>query len=205
MAKIALIYYSMYGHVKALADAEKKGIEAAGGKVDVYQLQETLPQEVLTRMHAPAKASEVPVLDDPATLEQYDGFLFGVPTRYGRMPAQWATFLDKCGKQWATGAFQGKMAGVFVSTGGSGGGQEATVMAMMSSFAHLGIIYVPLGYAKTFHILGDLSEARGGSPWGAGTFAGTDGSRQPSKFELELAEIQGKSFFETLAKHAPGA
>lgn len=82
--KIAIVFYSMYGHIKTLAEAEAKGIEAAGGTVDLYQLPETLSQDVLTKMHAPAKDSKYPVLEDPTTLEQYDGFLFGIPTRYAR-------------------------------------------------------------------------------------------------------------------------
>lgn len=170
-------------------------------------------------MHAPAKDSSIPNLDDPAVLEQYDAFLFGVPTRYGNFPAQWKAFWDKTGKQWMSGALWGKYAGVFVSTATLGGGQESTVIAAMSTFAHHGIIYVPLGYKTAFDILGDVSEVRGGSPWGAGTFAvclffsflffplisnfvkkGADGSRQPSPKELELATIHGKSFYEAVAK-----
>lgn len=122
-------------------------------------------------MHAPPKDSSIPTLSDPKTLEQYDGFLFGIPTRYGNFPAQWKTFLDKTGGQWQTGAYWGKYVGVFVSTATPGGGQESTAIAAMSVFAHHGMIYVPLGYKTTFALLSDLSEVRGGSPWGAGTFA----------------------------------
>jgi NAD(P)H dehydrogenase (quinone) len=155
-------------------------------------------------MHAPAKPTDVPVLEDPATLESYDGFLLGIPTRYGNFPAQWKTFWDKTGKQWGTGGFYGKYAGVFVSTAGLGGGQESTALAAMSTLAHHGIIFVPLGYAKSFAQLTDLSEPHGGSPWGAGTFAASDGSRQPTARELEIAEIQGEVFYQTVAK-ATGA
>lgn len=161
----------MYGHIKGLADAEAKGIREAGGTVDLYQLPETLSEEVLGKMHAPAKDSSIPVLEDPKTLEQYDAFLFGIPTRYGNFPSQWKAFWDKTGGQWQTGGFWGKYAGVFVSTGTLGGGQESTVIAAMSTLAHHGIIYVPLGYKTAFPILGDVSEVRGGSPWGAGTFS----------------------------------
>lgn len=198
--KIAIVYYSMYGHIKQLAEAEKKGIEKAGGTADLYQIPETLSQEVLTKMHAPAKPSDIPVLEDPADLEKYDAFLLGIPTRYGNFPAQWKAFWDKTGKQWATGGFYGKFAGLFLSTGSLGGGQESTAIAAMSTLTHHGIIYVPLGYGKTFAQLTDLSEVHGGGPWGAGTFAGVDGSRQPSAKELELAEIQGEVFYQTVAK-----
>lgn len=199
--KIAVVYYSMYGHVRAMAEAEIKGIKAAGGDADLFQLPETLSEEVLGKMHAPPKPSDVTVLEDPATLAGYDAFLIGIPTRYGNFPAQWRTFWDKTGGQWATGGFHGKMAGLFVSTAGPGGGQESTALAAMSTFAHHGIIYVPLGYANTFAQLTSLSEVHGGSPWGAGTFANSDGSRQPSPLELETAELQGKAFYETVSKY----
>lgn len=101
---------------------------------------------------------------------------------------------------WASGALYKKYAGIFVSTAGAGGGQETTVTNSLSTLTHHGIIYVPLGYAKAFTQLTNVSEVRGGSPWGAGTLAGTDGSRQPSALELEVAKIQGKEFWETIAK-----
>ncbi|KAF2682703.1 benzoquinone reductase [Lentithecium fluviatile CBS 122367] len=198
--KIAIVYYSMYGHIKQLAEAEKKGAEEAGATVKLFQVEETLPSEVLSKMYAPPKPTDVETITDPTVLEEYDGFLFGIPTRYGNFPAQWKTFLDKTGKQWASGGFYGKYAGLFVSTAGLGGGQESTAIAAMSTLAHHGIIYVPFGYAKAFAQLTDLTEVHGGSPWGAGTFASSDGSRQPSAKELEIATIQGKSFAETLAK-----
>jgi len=196
--KIAIIFYSMYGHVKTLAEAEKKGIESAGGTADLYQVAETLPDAVLTKMHAPPK-SEIPIIT-PDILKSYDAFLLGIPTRYGNFPAQWKAFWDSTGGLWQSGGLWGKYAGLFISTGTSGGGQESTAIAAMSTLAHHGIIYVPLGYATTFPILADLSEARGGSPWGAGTFAGADGSRQPSAKELELAEKQGHAFYGAISK-----
>merc|ERR1711977_747838 len=106
--KVAIVFYSMYGHIKALAEAEKAGIEA-----DIFQVAETLPQEVLTKMHAPPK-SDYPVID-AAKLQEYDAFLFGIPTRYGNFPAQWKAFWDTTGGQWASGGYWGKFAGVFLS------------------------------------------------------------------------------------------
>ncbi|KAL1846222.1 flavodoxin-like fold protein [Paecilomyces lecythidis] len=196
--KIAIVYYSTYGHIVKLAEAEKKGIEAAGGTADIFQIEETLSQDVLTKMHAPGKAS-YPVVEPQALLE-YDAFLFGIPTRYGNFPAQWKTFWDKTGSIWATGGFWGKYAGLFVSTGTLGGGQESTAIASMSTLAHHGFLYVPLGYKTAFAQLANLNEIHGGSAWGAGTFAGADGSRQPTALELEIAEIQGKSFYEHVSK-----
>ncbi|EXJ85436.1 minor allergen Cla h 7 [Capronia coronata CBS 617.96] len=191
--------YSMYGHIAQLAHAEKKGVEEAGGSADLYQIPETLPGEVLGKMHAPGPAKDVPFIT-PEILATYDAFLFGIPTRYGTYSAQWKSFIDQLGQLWMTGGLHGKYFGVFVSTGTMGGGQETTAMQALSSWVHQGMIYVPLGYAKTFGLLADLSEVRGGTPWGAGTFAAGDGSRQPSGKEIELATAQGKYFYETVAK-----
>jgi len=195
--KVAIVFYSMYGHIKALVDAEKKGIEAAGGTVDVFQVQETLSDEIKAKMHAPAQDKEIPFIE-PEALAKYDAFLLGIPTRYGNFPAQWKTFWDKAGGVWQSGGMQGKMAGLFVSSASQGGGQESTAIAAMSTLTHLGIIYVPLGYKYTFGTMVNLEEARGGSPWGAGTFAGPTGGRQPSKLELELAETQGREFYKVV-------
>ncbi|MCJ1451836.1 Minor allergen Cla h 7 [Mycoblastus sanguinarius] len=197
--KIAIVYYSMYGHIAKIAEQEKAGIEAAGGKADLFQVKETLPQEVLTKMHAPGQPSSIPFIT-PDELEKYDAFLLGVPTRYGNFPAQWKSFWDQTGKQWQTGGYYGKYVGLFISTASQGGGQESTAIAAMSTFAHHGLIYVPLGYATAFGTLADLSEVRGGSPWGAGTFAGADGSRMPTAKELDLAKVHGESFYKAVSK-----
>jgi len=190
--KVAIVFYSLYGHIQKLAEAEKEGLKKAGIEADLFQVAETLPQEILTKMHAPPK-SDIPIID-AKTLESYDAFLFGIPTRYGNFPAQWKAFWDSTGGQWGSGGYWGKYAGVFVSSATPGGGQESTAIAALSTLAHHGIIYVPLGYAKTFAQLTNVSEVRGGSPWGAGTFAAADGTRSPSALELELATIQGETF-----------
>lgn len=195
--KVAIVFYSMYGHIYKLALAEQAGLKKAGIEADLYQVPETLPAEVLTKMHAAPKP-DVPVID-AAILGTYDAFLIGIPTRYGNFPAQWRSFWDSTGGLWQTGGLWGKYAGVFVSTGGPGGGQESTVIAAMSTFAHHGVIYVPLGYAKAFAQITNVKEVHGGSPWGAGTFAG-DGTRQPSELELEIATIQGEAFGNTVSK-----
>ncbi|KAI0310283.1 NADH-quinone oxidoreductase [Amylostereum chailletii] len=196
--KVAIVIYSMYGHVAKLAEAEKAGIEAAGGKATIYQIAETLSDEILVKMYAPPKP-DYPVLA-PADLAQFDAFLLGIPTRFGNFPAQWKTFWDATGQLWAAGALAGKFAGVFVGTSGLGGGQESTALAAMSTFVHHGISYVPLGYAQTFAQLTNLEEVHGGSAWGAGVLSSSDGSRQPSALELEIATIQGKAFYTHIAR-----
>ncbi len=162
------------------------------------RIAETLPEEVLGKMHAPGPNKEVPVITADV-LKTYDAFLFGIPTRYGNYPAQWKAFIDQLGQLWAGGALHGKYFGLFITTGTLGGGQESTAIAALSSWIHQGMIYVPLGYKNAFPLLADLSEVRGGSAWGAGSFAGADGSRQPSEKELELAQVQGKTFYQTVA------
>jgi NAD(P)H dehydrogenase (quinone) len=152
-------------------------------------------------MHAPPK-SDYPAIT-PDILKDYDAFILGIPTRYGNFPGQWKAFWDMTGGLWQSGGLHGKYASFFISTASMGGGQESTAIAAMSTLAHHGIIYVPLGYAKAFGLMTELDEPRGGSPWGAGTFAAGDGSRQPSQKELTLAEIQGKSFYETVARAFP--
>ncbi|KAF9010193.1 NADH-quinone oxidoreductase [Cyathus striatus] len=196
--KVAIIIYSMYGHIYKLAESVKAGVESIGGKANIYQVPETLLEDVLSKMHAPPKP-EVEIAS-VHTLTEYDAFIFGIPTRYGTMPAQWKAFWDATGQLWAGGKLHGKYASVFVSTAGLGGGQETTVLNTLSTFTHHGIIYVPLGYKHTFSELSNISEVHGGSPWGAGTLAGSNGSRQPSALELEISYIQGKVFYEAVSK-----
>lgn len=150
-------------------------------------------------MYAPPADKSIPTADRD-TMTKYDAFLFGIPTRYGNYSAQWKTYIDSLGHLWQTAALSGKYFGLFISTGTAGGGQESTAIAALSSWVHQGMIYVPLGYKAAGAQLSNLQEVRGGSPWGAGTFSSGDGSRQPSKLEIEVAEAQGKSFYETVSK-----
>jgi len=196
--RVAIITYSMYGHIDKLATAIKAGVENAGGKADLLQVPETLTPEILTLMGAPPKPSTKNITTED--LIKYDAYLLGIPTRFGNMPGQWKAFWDATGGLWAKGSLAGKYAGVFVSTGSHGGGQEATVMNTLSTLTHHGIIFVPFGYSHAFGDITNLNEVHAGSPWGAGTFAGADGSRQPSKLELTIAEKQGKAFWDTVSK-----
>ncbi|CAN6651623.1 hypothetical protein TRVA0_025S00958 [Trichomonascus vanleenenianus] len=126
--------------------------------------------------------------------------MFGVPTRYGNMPAQWKSLWDATGGLWVKGALVGKYAGFFTSTGSPNSGAEATVMNSLSTLTHHGIIFVPFGYAHAQQQMANLTEPHGGSPWGSGTFAAPDGSRKPTKLELEIAEIQGREFYKTVQR-----
>ncbi|CCE65675.1 hypothetical protein TPHA_0M01010 [Tetrapisispora phaffii CBS 4417] len=197
MPKVAIIIYTLYGHVAATAEAEKKGIEAAGGQADIFQVPETLTPEIVKALGG-AEKPNYPIASND-TLVEYDAFLFGIPTRFGNFPAQWKSFWDATGGLWAKGSLHGKPAGIFVSTG-TGGGNESTAMNALSTLIHHGMVFVPLGYKNSFPELTNLEEVHGGSPWGAGTIAGADGSRQASKLELTVHEIQGKTFYETIQK-----
>ncbi|PVV02470.1 hypothetical protein BB560_003080 [Smittium megazygosporum] len=196
---VYVIYYSTYGHVKTLAHKIVEGLKNTDlVNVEVRQFPETLSEEILTKMHAPAKDADIPsvTLQD---LESADAIMFGFPTRYGNAPAQVKAFWDSTGKLWSSGALQGKMAGIFFSTASQGGGQETTALTFLPNLVHHGMIYVPLGYAST-HLF-DLSEVVGGSPYGAGTVANGDGSRQPSAKELEVAITQGERFAKVVAQY----
>lgn len=199
--KIAIIIYTMYGHIGKVAEGVKAGIESAGGSATIFQITETLPEEILGLLKAPPKPAYPTIV--AADLTQYDAFMFGIPTRYGNMPGQWKAFWDSTGAVWAAGGLVGKYAGVFVSTGTQGGGQEATIMNTMSTLVHHGLVFVPIGYGGAFPILSSLEEIRGGSPWGSGTFAAADGSRQPTELELKLASYHGKHFYGVVSKAHP--
>ena len=188
---VLVVYYSMYGHVQTLARQVVKGLERAGVNARLYQISETLPDEVLQKMYAAPKAADVPIIT-PEVLAEADGVLFGIPTRFGMLPAQMKAFFDACGQLWMKGAMSNKFVGVFFSTGSLNGGQETTVMSTMPFFAHMGMIYVPMGNKNPKRP--EPGTVYGGSPWGAGTIAGGDGSRQPTEYELETAEFQGFDF-----------
>ena len=198
--KIAIVYYSMYGHVRTLALEEKKGLESAGCDVTLLRCPETLSAEVLGKMGAPGIGKD----DEEASaamLADYDGLMFGIPTRFGMAPAQVKALMDSTGGLWEKGALVGKPAGLFFSTGTQGGGQETTALTFVTQLTHHGMVFVPLGYAtpKLFN----MDEVHGGSPYGAGTIAGGDGSRQPSEHEKKVAVHHGEHFGKIVAKLAP--
>jgi len=179
-----------------MAESVKSGIVARGGNADIFQVPETLSEEILMKMGASQK-HDFPIAN-PQTLTEYDAFLFGIPTRFGNMPAQMKAFWDATGRLWKNGTLNAKYAGMFVSTGGPGGGQEATVMDCLSTLTHHGIIFVPFGYATGFDRLKSFDEVHGGSPWGAGTFAAVE--RSPTTRELEMAESQGMAFYDVVSR-----
>jgi len=188
MPKILVLYYSMYGHVETMAAAIAEGARSVEGSVvTIKRVPEIMPPDV-AKEHG-AKLDQAAPVAAPAELADYDAILFGTPTRFGNMAAQMRNFLDQTGGLWAKGGLVGKVGSVFSSTG-TGGGNESTIMSFVNTLMHHGMIYVGLPYACPE--LADVSEVKGGSPWGAATIAGADGSRQPSAKELAQARFQGK-------------
>ncbi len=187
MTKVLVLYYSTYGHVETLANAVAEGARSVNGvEVALKRVPETMPLDV-ARQHG-AKLDQAAPVADPGELGDYDAILFGTPTRFGNMAAQMRNFLDQTGKLWLKGALIGKVGSVFVSTG-TGGGNESTILSFVPTLIHHGMIYVGLPYSCPDLI--DLGEVKGGSPWGAGTIAGSDGTRQPTAKELAQARFQG--------------
>jgi len=187
MTKILVLYYSMYGHVETLAKAVAEGARSvAGVEVTVKRVPETMSPEAAKQYGA--KLDQQAPLADPKELANYDAILFGTPTRFGNMAGQMRTFLDQTGSLWTKGALVGKVSSVFASTG-TGGGNESTILTFIPTLLHQGMVYVGLPYACPE--LADVSEVRGGSPYGAATIAGPDGSRRPSAKELSMARFQG--------------
>lgn len=198
--KVAIIYYSTYGHIVSMAEAVKTGVAKSGkaSQVTIFQVPETLTQEVLDKMHAPPKKN-YPIATQE-TLTEYDAFIFGYPTRFGNLPAQLSEFLGQTGGLWASGALAGKPVTFFTSVSSSSGGQETTLRNFIPYVAHHGLVYIPLGYAPAFADLANMEEVHGGTPYGAATFAGADGSRQPSVLEKRIASTQGESFAKSAIK-----
>lgn len=187
MPKILVLYYSTYGHVETLAAAVAEGARTVeGAVVTVKRVPETLPPDVAKQYGV--KLDQAAPVADPKELGDYDAIVFGTPTRFGNMAAQMRNFLDQTGGLWMKGALVGKVGSVFVSTG-TGGGNESTIISFVTTLLHHGMVYAGLPYACPE--LADVSEVKGGSPWGAGTIAGADGSRKPSAKELAQARFQG--------------
>lgn len=199
--KIKVVFHSLYGHTYRLAEALAEGARSVPGtEVEILQVAETLPDEVLAKMGAvEAKKvfAHIPVAK-ASDLTDADGLLFGSGTRFGSASAQLQAFFDTTGGLWAKGALIGKPAGLFVSTATQHGGQESTLLGMSTFLLHHGMIVVGVPYAAPE--LSNLSEITGGSPYGSGVLAGTDGSRQPSANELAIARFQGKHLAQIAAK-----
>lgn len=190
MAKVLVLYYSSWGHVETMATAIAEGARGvAGAQVDVYRVPELVPESV--QQQAGYKTDQAaPVLADPNALADYDAIILGTPTRFGNMSSQLRNFLDQTGGLWFQGKLIGKVGSVFAATGSQHGGQETTLTSMHNTLIHHGMVVVGVPYSV--QALSNMTEITGGTPYGATTMAGGDGSRQPSENELAIARAQGQ-------------
>ncbi|MBL8642404.1 MAG: NAD(P)H:quinone oxidoreductase [Rhodospirillaceae bacterium] len=188
MTKVLVLYHSMYGHIETMAKAVAEGAASvAGVTATVKRVPETMPEEAFKK--AGGKWDQAAPVASPAELADYDAVIFGTPTRFGNMSGQMRTFLDQTGGLWAKGALCGKVGSVFASTG-TLGGNETTITSFHNTLLHHGMVIVGLPYAIAPELF-DVSQPRGGSPYGAATFAAPDGARTPSATELSMARKQG--------------
>ena len=203
MAKIQVVFYSMYGHIYRLAEAVAAGArEVTGAEVALYQVPELVPDDVLEKSGAKAARAafaQVPVAR-PDQLADADAIIFGTPTRFGNMCAQMRNFLDQTGGLWMKGSLIGKVASVFTSTATQHGGQETTITSFHSTLLHQGMVIVGVPYSEQRLVV--MNEVTGGTPYGASTLAAPDGSRQPSENELAIARFQGRHVAGIAAKLA---
>ncbi|KAI9315946.1 flavoprotein-like protein [Dichotomocladium elegans] len=214
--KVYIVIYSLYHHIYKLSLAIREELEVCGIDAQIFQVPETLSDQVLEKMHAPAKP-DVPVIQ-VNQLAEPDGLMFGIPTRFGIFPAQMKEgrieyffrshkkdvyrLLDASGQLWAKGSLAGKFAATFFSTASQHGGQETTALHAVTYFAHHGLLYVPFGFANAS--LFDNNDVVGGSAYGAGTITNGDGSRQPSEQELDIAKNQAANFAKILNQYHRG-
>jgi NAD(P)H dehydrogenase (quinone) len=201
MAKIQVVFYSMYGHVYRLAEAVAQGArQVPDTEVVLYQVPELVPEKELEKSGAKAarKAfAHIPVAQ-PSRLAEADAIIFGTPTRFGNMCAQMRNFLDQTGSLWMKGALIGKVGSVFASTATQHGGQETTITSFHTTLLHHGMIVVGVPYSQQGLL--NMKEITGGTPYGATTLAAADGSRQPTENEISIAKFQGKHVAEITRK-----
>ena len=196
MSKVLVLYYSSYGHIEAMAAAVAAGAREGGASVDVRRVPELVAEEVARSSYFKTdQAAPIAKVDD---LANYDAIIVGAPTRFGRLASQMASFLDQAGGLWMRGALIGKVGGAFTSTGTQHGGQEETLFSIITNLMHFGMVVVGLDYGFAGQMT--LNEITGGSPYGATTIAGGDGSRQPSDNELAGARHQGRRIAEIANK-----
>jgi NAD(P)H dehydrogenase (quinone) len=189
MTKILVLYYSMYGHVETLAKAVAEGARSVEGvEAVIKRVPELMPEEVARK--AGAKLDQEAPIATTDELPDYDAIIFGTPTRFGNMCSQMRNFLDQTGKHWVKGSLIGKVGSVFTSTGTQHGGQETTITSFHTTLLHQGMVIVGVPYSCQGLV--NMNEITGGSPYGAATLAGSDGSRQPSENELSIARFQGE-------------
>lgn len=198
MARVLVLYYSAYGHIEAMAEAVAEGAKSAGADVIVKRVPELVSEEVAKASHFKLdQAAPVASVDE---LEEYDAIIVGAGTRFGTVASQMRNFWDQTGGLWFNGKLVGKVGSVFTSSATQHGGQESTILGFIPTLLHHGMVVAGLPYA--FQGQMGVDEVKGGSPYGASTITDGDGSRQPSKVELDAARFQGAHVAKLAAKIA---
>jgi len=201
MPRVLVLYYSSYGHVETMAGAVAEGAASVEGtQASVKRVPELVPEDVARG--AGIKLEQAAPFADPGELGDYDAIIVGTPTRFGNMAAQMRNFWDQTGPLWVKGALVGKVGSAFTSTASQHGGQEMTITSVHTTLLHHGMIIVGLPYSWPGNA--QMEEISGGTPYGASTIAGADGSRQPSANELEGARYQGRLVAQVAADLARG-
>ncbi len=195
MTKVLVLYYSAYGHMETMANAAAEGVKSAGAHVEVKRVPELVPADVAKASHF--KEQHTPIAT-PDELANYDAIIFACGTRYGTMASPMRNFIDQTGALWAKGALVGKVGSAMTSSATQHGGQESTILGFIPTMLHHGMVVVGLPYS--FQGQMGLTEITGGSPYGASTITGGDGSRMPSANELDAARFQGKHVASIAAK-----
>jgi len=196
MARVLVLYYSAYGHIETMANAVAEGAREGGASVDIKRVPELVPEEVARKSNF--KVDQKAPIAKIEDLANYDAIVVGAGTRFGRLASQMANFLDQAGGLWMRGALHGRVGGAFTSSATQHGGQETTLFSIITNLLHFGMVIVGLDYGHAGQMT--LSEITGGSPYGATTIAGGDGSRQPTENELQGARYQGRKIADTANK-----
>jgi len=194
MTDILILYYSLHGSVKQLAQHIAHGVESVPG---ARARLRTVPK-VSAESEGPVKL--VPDAGAPyataTDLEECAGLALGSPTRFGNMAAAMKYFWDGSSGAWLQGALAGKPACVFTSSASLHGGQETTLLSMMLPLLHHGMLVVGLPYSNA-----ELNSTRaGGTPYGPTHFAGDDNKAPIAEAERKLAFAQGKRLAEIALK-----
>ena len=188
MVKVLVLYYSSYGHIERMAEAEAEGARSAGAEVDIKRVPELVPHKMA--LASQYKLDQIAPVAEIEDLVAYDAIIFGTPTRFGNMAAQMKNFIDQAGGLWAKDKLIGKVGSVFTASATQHGGQEATLLSFHIVLLHLGFIVVGLPYSFKGQM--GVKEVHGATPYGATTIVGADGSRMPSALEIEAAHYQGR-------------
>ncbi len=191
---ILIPFYSSYGHLHKMAHSVAEGAKSVDDtEVKVVRIPELeAARQAMSGQDAYVQAQQAMAEHDEVThddLRWADGIIWGTPTRYGNMAAQMKAFIDTTGGLWANGELTDKVTGIFVGTATLGGGQESTVLTALVPMLHQGMIFVGSPYSQNPELF--ALSVHGGSPYGPGTLAGGDGSRQPSEDELSMARKLG--------------